>query len=52
MVLVFHYYRGKIGLNIFPDLKSKQIKYLKKNKPTFLFWTKQSLFILFKAFIS
>jgi len=27
MALVFRYYLGKFGLNIFPDLKSKQIKY-------------------------
>jgi hypothetical protein len=27
--LIFHYYRGKSGLNIVPDLKRKQIKYLK-----------------------
>jgi len=27
MALVFHYYLGKFGLNIFWDLKSKQIKY-------------------------
>ncbi len=27
MTLVFHYYLGKLGLYIFPDLKRKQIKY-------------------------
>jgi len=29
MALVFHYYLEKFGLNIFPDLKNKQIKYKK-----------------------
>jgi len=28
MSLVFQYYVGKSGLNIFPDLKSTQIKYM------------------------
>jgi len=31
MALIFYYYLGKIGLNIFPDLKSKEIK-CKKTK--------------------
>jgi len=35
MALVFHYHQGKFGLNIFLDLKSKQIKYKKLNLPTF-----------------
>ena len=26
---VFHYYLGKVGLNIFPNLKTKQVKYKK-----------------------
>jgi len=29
MVLVFHYYLGKFGFNIFLDLKSKKIKWKK-----------------------
>jgi len=29
MALVFHYYLEKFGLNIFPNLKSQQIKYEK-----------------------
>jgi len=29
MALVFHYYLGKFGINIFPDLKGKEIKYKK-----------------------
>jgi hypothetical protein len=41
MALLFYFYLGKFGFNIFPDLKSKQIKYLKNykkklNLPTFL----------------
>jgi hypothetical protein len=32
MALVFYFYLGKFGFNIFPDLKSKQIKYLSIKK--------------------
>jgi len=46
MALVFYYYLGKFGFNIFLYLENKQIKYLKKlNLPTsLLFWLKQILF--------
>jgi len=27
IALVFHYHLGKFGLNIFPNLKTKQVKY-------------------------
>jgi hypothetical protein len=36
MTLAFHYLVEKFSLNIFQDLKSKQIKYKKQNLPTFL----------------
>jgi len=34
MALAFHYYRGKFGLHIFPDLKSKQTKHKNINLKT------------------
>jgi len=35
MALFFYFYLGKFGFNIFPDLKSKQIKYKKLKKTKF-----------------
>jgi len=36
MALFFYFYLGKFGFNIFPDLKSKQIK-CKKTKIAYFF---------------
>jgi len=55
MAPLIYFYLGKFGLfNIFPDLKSKQIKCEKKTKFVLflLFIPKQSLFTLFKTLIS
>ncbi len=57
MALLFYFYLGKFSLNIFPDLKSKQIKFIKLfkklNLPTFLFfWPKKVCLHTFKTLIS
>jgi len=50
MALLFYFYIGKFGFNIFPDLKSKQIKYLKNYKKTKFayFFNKVCLHFLFE----
>jgi len=51
MALFFYFYLGKFGFNIFPDLKSKQIKYEKiKNKkicPLFCYFDQKNVCLHF-----
>jgi len=52
MALLFYFYLGKFGFNIFPDLKSKKIILKTKFAHFFVILTKKSLFTLFKTLIS
>jgi len=48
MALVFHYYLGKFGINIFPDLKGKEIKYKKTEFVHFFYYFDQNKVYTYK----